>query len=152
MKTAFEHARISLERLDGLIGNYSLEQMLVIPEGYNNSMLWNYGHAIVTQQLLSYGVSRKELSIPMDIVDRYRKGSSPKEVSLLASDLEYFKAHGLKLIEQTEQEYLKNGFENFQEYTTSYGAVLRTIEDAILFNNIHMGLHLGYMMAMRKNL
>ena len=34
--------------------------------------------------------------------------------------------------------------------TTSYNVILKTVEDAIVFNNIHEGLHLGYMMALNR--
>ncbi|MDB9932132.1 hypothetical protein OAD28_05360 [Flavobacteriales bacterium] len=41
-------------------------------------------------------------------------------------------------------------FKEFKEYTTSYNVTLSNIDDAVKFNNVHEGLHLGYAMALRK--
>ncbi|MCO6491351.1 MAG: hypothetical protein J5I98_23235 [Phaeodactylibacter sp.] len=41
-------------------------------------------------------------------------------------------------------------FQEFKACETSYGIKPNTIEEAIQFNNVHEGLHLGYMMALRK--
>ena len=70
------------------------------------------------------------------------------------SDISFDKLNELsnELILKTEQFYFEGKFENYTPYTTSYGISLNNIEEAISFNNIHEGLHLGYMMALSKNL
>lgn len=150
LETTFEHNRITRQRMLDVIGERPFQELIKIPETHNNNLLWNFGHALVTQHLLSFGLCKMELQIPMEIVDRFRKGSSAKEQVFLESDLIYFKENATKFIDLTE-EYLANGkFENFAEYSTSYGVVLDSIETAIEFNNLHEGLHFGYMMALRK--
>lgn len=150
LETTFEHNRITRQRMIDVIGERPFQELIKIPETHNNNLLWNFGHALVTQHLLSFGLCKMELQIPMEIVDRFRKGSSAKEQVFLESDLIYFKENATKFIDLTE-EYLANGkFENFAEYSTSYGVVLDSIETAIEFNNLHEGLHFGYMMALRK--
>ena len=150
LETTFEHNRITRQRMIDVIGERPFQELIKIPETHNNNLIWNFGHALVTQHLLSFGLCKMELQIPMEIVDRFRKGSSAKEQVFLESDLIYFKENATKFIDLTE-EYLANGkFENFAEYSTSYGVVLDSIETAIEFNNLHEGLHFGYMMALRK--
>lgn len=39
-----------LEYLD----TYSLDQLNTIPDGFNNNLIWNIGHVIVSQQGLIY--------------------------------------------------------------------------------------------------
>jgi len=56
------------------------------------------------------------------------------------------------LAKKLENDYFSGKFVEFQRYPTSYGYELQNIEEAILFNNIHEALHLGYMMSMRKTL
>jgi|TARA_B110000285_G_C15085760_1_gene596144 hypothetical protein len=150
LETTFEHNRITRQRMLDVIGERPFQELIKIPETHNNNLFWNFGHAVVTQHLLSFGLCKMELQIPMEIVDRFRKGSSAKEQVFLESDLDYFKQNATKFIDLTE-EHLTNGkFENFTEYSTSYGVVLDSIESAIQFNNLHEGLHFGYMMALRK--
>lgn len=150
LELAFEHLEITRQRFAGIIENYSFEELNTIPETHNNSMLWNYGHSIVTQHLLSFGVSGLELEIPMDIVNRYRKGTAPKESELTQADLDYFNSNSERLFKLAKETYDRGGFANFKSYTTSFGVELDTIEAAILFNNIHMGMHFGYLLAIRK--
>jgi len=39
-----------------MITPFSLEQLNKIPEGFNNNLIWNIAHCVVTQQLLCYKV------------------------------------------------------------------------------------------------
>ena len=41
-------------------------------------------------------------------------------------------------------------FQNFNEYPTSTGFVLKNNRDSMEFNNFHEGLHIGVIMAIRK--
>ena len=34
--------------------HFSLEQLNAVPEGFNNNILWNIAHTMVTHQLLMY--------------------------------------------------------------------------------------------------
>jgi len=54
--------------------------------------------------------------------------------------------------ELIEDYYGKRFGKAFQPYATSYGIQLNTIEEAIRFNNIHEGMHLGYILAQRRSL
>ena len=47
-------------------------------------------------------------------------------------------------------DYEAGRFVRFRRYMTSAGIALAEIEDAISFNNIHEGIHLGYILAQRK--
>ena len=49
-----------------------------------------------------------------------------------------------------ESDYSNTIFSNYNSYTTSYNITLSSIEEAIQFNNVHDGLHFGYIMALKK--
>lgn len=51
-----------------------------------------------------------------------------------------------------KEDYQKGIFKEYQSYQSHYGVELNSIEDAMVFNNTHEGIHLGYMMALRKTL
>ncbi len=77
-----------------------------------------------------------------DLVEKYRKGTKPEGHTDTAK---INKLNGLMLscVDQLEIDYQKGIFQNFKTYPTSFNATLTSIEDAIIFNNIHEGLHLG---------
>ena len=53
---------------------------------------------------------------------------------------------------QMKKDYFDEKLSYFNTYETSFGITLNSIEDAIRFNNLHESLHLGYIMALRKNI
>jgi hypothetical protein len=48
------------------------------------------------------------------------------------------------------EDYQHGVFKSYKEYPTSYGFELKSIDDAIIFNNVHESLHLGTIMALKK--
>ncbi len=150
MKLQFEYNRITRERILGAIEGLSVEQMIAVPEGFGNNVLWNFGHILITQHLLCFKLADKEPSIPNELIESYRKGSNAAAITEPQKDLDYFKANVNKLIDLTEEAYEDGQLAGFNEYTTSYGVTLNSVEEAISFNNLHEALHLGYIMAMKK--
>jgi hypothetical protein len=116
-----------------LIQDLSNEQLNKIPEGFKNNIIWNFGHVVVTQQILCYKLSGLPMYLKNDIIDKYRKGSSASnDVSM------------------QELDYIEDKFKNFENYPTSYGIELTHIEEAVSFNNTHEGLHFGIAMSLKK--
>lgn len=151
MKTAFEHLLQSRKNILKVLENNQGKEH-IIPKGFNNSLYWNAAHCVVTQQLLCYKISGNEMIVDSDVIDKYRKGSTPD--GNVPNVIEIGKIKDLLIIsvEQMEKDYNEGLFKNYTAYPTSFGVELKSIEDAILFNNLHEGLHLGYMMAMVKSL
>lgn len=150
MKKHFEDLAIIRQHFINLLENYDLKHLTHIPMGFKNHIFWNCAHALVTQQLLTYHLSGNELLIDNDWVLRFKKGTfgeqnvSAEEVGKLIELLD-------STVSQTRMDYFAERLSNYQSYQTSFGVRLDTIEDAIRFNNLHESLHIGYVMAMRKN-
>jgi len=142
--------RITRQRFLDLLDGYGIEDICRIPKGFNNSMLWNFGHAIVTRQLLIYGLSGLPLALDDELLAAYRKGSKPSEIHNGQSDYIRLKSVAMDLLDQFEQGMREARFVQFSPYVTSYGFELNKLTDAIRFNNLHESLHLGYAMAQRK--
>ena len=132
-----------------LVDGLSLEQLNTIPEGCSNNIAWNFGHIIVTQQLLCYTVSGFEPKISQSLIDKYRKGTK-LEGDISEEELEQLKQFSVSLFEVLVKDYNGGFFTSYKTYPTSYGVELNSIEDAIQFLTVHEGLHLGYAMALRK--
>ena len=58
------------------LDKFSLNQLNTIPKGYRNPIFWNIAHTVVTQQLLTYGLSNQPLLIEDDLVKNYKKRNS----------------------------------------------------------------------------
>lgn len=132
-----------------MLENHSTEQLITIPNGFSNHLLWNINHCIVTQQLLVYKLSELPLLVSEDWVEKYRKGSSPSLV-LDENDVVLAKELLFSTIEKTEADFESGIFKKFNQYPTSTGFVINSLEDAMQFNNFHEGIHLGVMMQIKK--
>ena len=149
MNQTFETIRVSRKLTSQFLENYSLEQLNKIPEGFNNNIIWNIAHIIVTQQLLVYKLSGLPMMVSDELVDKYRKGTKP-DGAISQLELDEIKSLLFKTINQTEVDYNAKVFKSYNELTTSLGFTIKDIEDALSFNNYHEALHVGIMMSIRK--
>ena len=132
--------------------NTSLEDLNKIPQGFNNNIIWNIGHIVVTQQLLAYKLSGLPMLVSDELVGKYKKDSKP-EGSITQEEVNDIKELLFTTIEKTKEDYNNKIFINFNEYTVSTtGNTLTNIDDALQFILFHEGMHLGYIMALSRAL
>ena len=133
------------------LDNFSLEQLNIVPNGYQNSIYWNIMHVVVTQQLLVYGLSSVPMLIDSDRIDAFRKGTKTENDASM-EDVDKLKDLLFSTIEQTQRDYAAKIFTNYTNYTVSTKSTLTNVEEAIEFNNFHEGIHLGYILAMKNTI
>ncbi|MDO1502331.1 DinB family protein [Winogradskyella maritima] len=133
----------------GLLENLSLEQLNKVPEGFNNNIIWNVAHTIVTQQLLVYRLSGLPCMVPEDMIARYRKGTKA-EGDVTQAEVDAIKNLMFSTIEKTAEDYDNEVFQTYNEYTVTTKNTLTNVDDAIDFNNFHEGIHLGYILALQR--
>ena len=149
MQHTFDITSTSRKILSQFLEKYTVEQLNKIPEGFSNNIIWNIGHIVVVQQVLVYKLSGLPMMISDEMVNADKKGSKP-ERNATQAEADEIKSLLLKTIDQTEVDFNKNNFKNFQEYPTSVGYTIKSAEDAMIFNNFHEGLHIGVIMGIRK--
>jgi hypothetical protein len=149
MNETFEITRASRKILSQFLEKYTLDQLNAIPEGFSNNLIWNIAHIIVVQQMLVYKLSGLPMTISNDMVEKYKKGTKPEHQATQA-EVDEIKVLLFTTIDQTEVDFENKIFNNFIEYPTSTGFVLKRTEDAMIFNNFHEGLHIGVIMSIRK--
>jgi hypothetical protein len=149
MNQTFDINVTSRNIVSKFLSGYTLEQLNAIPDGYSNNLIWNIGHIIVTQQLLVYKISDLPMMISNELVEKYKKGTKPEHIAT-QTEVDEMKSLLFETINQTKVDYDKQTFENYKEYPTSTGFTLKSVEDALVFNNFHEGLHIGIMMSIRK--
>ena len=149
MEKLFKTALFTRSTLLKIMEKRSNEELVKIPENHRNSIFWNIAHLLVTQQLLYYKLSGLEIKIDEAMVNKYGKGSIATE-DVEISDIQYVKDHLLKEMKETQNDYDKGLFKEFNAYMTSTGIELKTIEDVISFSAFHDGIHLGVVLSLMK--
>lgn len=135
----------------GIINLYSEEALNFIPEGFNNNLIWNAAHVVATQQLLVYRLSKRTIDIDEKWIDRFRKGTKPEGI-IGEEEIKELKDLLLSTVDKMKEDYDNGAFTTFDLYSTSFGIDLESVETAVSFNNVHEGMHFGYMLALRKEL
>lgn len=133
-----------------IIENNSLEDLNRIPKEFNNNIIWNIGHVVVSEQLLVYKLSGLESSLSDDMINKYRKDSKPQG-DVNQDEVDEIKSLLHSNLEKTKEDYYDDVFENYNTYTVSTtGNTLTNIDEALQFVAIHEGLHYGYVLALLK--
>ncbi len=131
-----------LKQISGLTS----EQLNLVPEGYNNNIIWNLAHLLSATQAICY----RRAGLPVTIDDKYftpfLTNTKPGDF-INNQEIEVIKKLFISSIDT-----LQTDFENkiFGNYTKSeniervYGIDVSNIDDAIEFLLYHEGFHSGY--------
>lgn len=128
-----------------------LSELNKVPDGFNNNIIWNIAHVIVTQQLLVYNLSGLPTIVSKEMIDSYRKGTRPLR-DLNQAEVDAISNLLFSTIEKTKDDYDSKLFQTYNQYTVTTKNTISNVEEAIEFNNFHEGIHLGYILALRKSI
>lgn len=133
-----------------IINNNSLEDLNKIPKGFNNNIIWNIAHIVVSQQLLAYRLSGLESTLSDEMINKYRKDTKP-EGDISQDEVNDIQELLFSTLKKTKEDYSKGVFKTYNEYTVSTtGNTLTNINEALQFVTIHEGIHYGYVLALLK--
>ena len=124
------------------IGKTSDEQLLVVPEGASNNILWNLGHLALSHAGLAYGPCGLTSPVPENYGALFKGGTSPStwDETPSAPDVkEQFTAIHKKM----KEDYRAGAFDSFKPMELMPGVTLDNVEQALGFNCVHEGVHLG---------
>lgn len=149
MNKSIETIRATRKNFLQITEGLSIDEVNKIPPGFNNNIIWNLGHIVVSQQILCYKLSNLPLKIDESLVKKYSKGTKP-ELFLDENEFSFLKEQAVRLIDEFVNEMKMETFKSFNSYVTSFGVELNVVDDSIKFITMHDGLHLGYAMALKK--
>ncbi|MFD1164674.1 DinB family protein [Sphingobacterium daejeonense] len=134
-----------------LIDELTLDQLNEIPEGFNNNIIWNFGHVVVSTQTLSYTRTGIREGVNwVKYVDAYAKGTKPTYY-VSQEEVDDLKEIALRSIAAIEADYNAGVFKHVTAYeTATYGASLNSIEDVLITSVGHDNLHYGYATAQKR--
>lgn len=137
--------KLILDTISGL----TIDQVNKIPEGFNNNIIWNLGHMIASQQGLCYRRSGLPLRVSDDFFKTYVSGSKPERF-ITEAEYEELKRLFFSTLEDLEADYDAHKFTSYEGMNTRYNVQVGNIDEAIGFLPFHDGLHIGYIMSLRK--
>lgn len=149
MNSVFEVQKTIREILLKILDNHSLEQLNKIPAGFGNNLIWNIAHCVSTQQVLVYKLSGLPMMVSEEFINKYKKGTKP-EGDVSQAEVDEIRTLLSTTLEQVQKDFANGIFQNYTEYPTSMGYVLKNINGALDFNNYHEGIHTGIAMSIRK--
>jgi len=149
MKRAFEILKQPRQTILGIISDLSVEQLNKVPKGFNNNIIWNLGHMIAAQQGICYMRAGLPVRVNEALFHAYKSGTKP-EGFVDAGGVEKIKQLLFSSLDQLEADYDNAVFGNYTSFVTRYDIPLSSIDEAIAFLPFHEGLHIGYIMSLRK--
>ena len=150
MDFTFQVLRNTRDIFKKIIEQNTLEDLNKTPNGFNNNIIWNIGHVVVSEQLLAYKLSGLESMLSDDMINKYRKDTKP-EGNVTQEAVNEIKVLLSSALKKTESDYTNGVFKNYNVYTVSTtGNTLNNIDEALQFVAIHEGLHYGYVLALLK--
>ena len=151
MEHVFKFIKQGRQAFINLINELSIDQLNEIPEGFNNNIIWNFGHIVVATQALSYvrtGV-RPDASF-IKYVGAYAKGTKPTYF-VTQEEVEDLKNIAFASIEQIEADYKAGVFKNITPFATdTYKETMPIFEEVITLTSGHDNLHYGYAIAQKR--
>lgn len=151
MEKVFKFIRASRKVFIELIDGLSVEELNHVPGGFNNNIIWNFGHIVVSTQALCYirGGIRPDAS-SIKFAEYYAKGTKPSYY-VEEAEIAELKALALSTIDQIEADYKAGLFNNLRPFETStYHESMDSFDEVLAMTSGHDNLHLGYALALRR--
>jgi|SaaInlStandDraft_1057018.scaffolds.fasta_scaffold14000_2 hypothetical protein len=151
MEALFSTCLTFREALIKKVGNLDDDALDFIPEGFNNSIRWNLAHLVATPCLLTYRMTGQEPPlISGDFIDSAKKGTNPNDFSLIEDfGIKHLCELLIEVPKQIQRDYPDLKDLEFKPYETSTGFMMKNIDQAIAYSNIHDGIHFGTVSAIK---
>jgi len=136
-----------------LIDELTIEQLNEIPAGFNNNIIWNFGHIVVTTQTLCYvrtGILQDANAVKFN--EFYKRDTRPTYL-VTEDEVAELKEIALESIEKIKLDYNSGFFPGITPFSTStFGVEITSIEEVLTTTVGHDNLHFGYALAQKKAL
>jgi hypothetical protein len=132
-----------------LVKDLSTEQLNKIPTSFNNNIIWNIAHLTAAQQNMCYVRSGLAVTVEEKHFSPFLSGTKPDKF-LKKEEIDSIFNVLLNSIDRLATDYTSGIFVQFDPWDKRYGMRLNSIDDAINFVPFHEGMHIGYIMALKK--
>lgn len=134
-----------------LFNELSNEQLNRVPAGFNNNILWNLGHLLVTDELMFYKAAGKPSNLDEAFMARFRRGTKPEGV-LSDEDTALIKQELAAALPRVTELYKAGHFDGYTPVTLSNGLLINDLGGTLAFSAYHHGLHSAAIGNLKKAL
>jgi len=127
----------------------SEEQLLAIPDGASNNIIWNLGHTIVDGSSMIHMPAGLPMPWPEHFAPLFDAGTSPRDWAS-TPDVAEVVAASRKWGSDIVKDYEEGRFENFNASKVHSGWPVHSVEETIAYQTIHEGIHIGAMLTLGK--
>lgn len=133
------------------IEGLSHAELLAIPDGRSDNILWNVGHLLCSLSRLTYVFSGYPLPIPEHYLSNFGKGTNAEDWVAPPDPDEVLRLF-LELPDRIEADYRAGRFVDYKPLTLGGGHTVESVEEAIAFHCFHEGLHIGMVISLKRML
>ena len=146
---AFTTFRITRHHMMRELEGLSHEDMLVIPDGRDDNVIWNVGHLLCSLSRLTYVFSGHPLPIPEHYLELFGKGTSAKNWTESPNVAEVL-ANFTSVAVQVEMDYVSGKFNGYKSLQITPEDTISSVEEAVAFHCFHEGLHIGMIITLKE--
>ena len=150
MNYSIKYLRRIRENFIELMNDLTIEQLNEVPEGFNNNIIWNFGHIVTTTPAIVYIRSGVDKNIQIPHVAKYTRGSKP-ETFISKEELEELKQLSTSYLDKIAQDYEAGVFKTITPFATlTFKYEMDTIEEVFTCLTAHESLHWGVANGLKK--
>jgi uncharacterized damage-inducible protein DinB len=143
MTNLFHVTQKTREAITRAVEGLTMEQLNIIPKGFNNNILWNLGHMVAVQQMLIYGLAKMPYNVDDFIIQKFKKNTRPEQAYTIEERDTVF-SFLLSTTLQQKEDYENGLIKEITPFNSqSLGTSFNTVEEVLIFNLYHEGLHTG---------
>ena len=133
----------------GIVEGLDEAQLLTVPDGLSNNIVWNLGHILFYESVFLYAQSGVPQPVPESYGKLFKAGTSPADWDAspdVAEVVERYKTQ----IDQTASDFETGKFKDFKPMNIRDRLTLGSFEESLAFHCFHEGVHLGRIGALKQ--
>ena len=124
-------------------------QLLAVPDGLSNNILWNLGHVLFYESVFIQGQSGAPSRVPESYGDLFKAGTSPADWEAPPDVGEVVERYKTQL-NQTIGDFEDGKLDSFKLMKLNENMSLGTLEESLAFHCFHEGVHLGRIGTLKR--
>jgi hypothetical protein len=144
----FGFRRFLLSKIETL----TVEQLNMIPEHFNNNIIWNIGHMTAVVNGLCYRNSGLPAVIDENYIHPFLSGTKPKEF-INEYEINIMKQQFINIVSRLNTDLESGVFEHYkkaEKIEEVFGIKVETVSDAIKYLTLHDGIHFHAIFTLKR--